>query len=167
MCWTGGACRSARSQWSLTFRGDGRDLWQPRKECHAVNVLIQPLSPLHHLCLSVSQSGSRGVLHWPKSSQRKLSFSQRKTNTTQEDFVTYNLSQHVPSTALCLILWTPLGIDEHHSSHSRVLKEVDKLILAWSNDWPPQHRSWWLFPKMFLKNQDRSYCRPKSIVSRN
>lgn len=32
-CWTGSACRSARSQRSLTFRGDGRDLWQSRKEC--------------------------------------------------------------------------------------------------------------------------------------
>lgn len=45
MCRTGGARGSARSQWSLTFRGDGRDLWQPRKECHSANF-ADPLPTL-------------------------------------------------------------------------------------------------------------------------
>lgn len=43
------------------FQRRWRDLWQPRKEWHAINMLIHPSH--HHLCLSVSQPGSHVTLH--------------------------------------------------------------------------------------------------------
>lgn len=114
MCRAGDACRSARSQRSLNFRGDGRDLWQPSN-----GMPLTCRSSLSPLCTtSVYLSVSR-TLAWPctgLNSERKMSFPQRKTNTTQAGMICVAIDScgHVCQLAHCSALKATVKSHKEH-----------------------------------------------------